>query len=417
LNTDYSKSLKNRFVTQNIGISLNGASPKYNYNLGVNISPSHTQSTSFIKNGNANGQDSILNHIAGRKVVNLSPQINYTYRFNRESNLRFTYRGNTRQPSVTQLDPTPNNTNPLNIRSGNPDLLPSYINTLSLRFNTNQRTKQRALTVTADYGFTLNVIINFTTYEEDTGIQYTAPVNENGSWNTSGNIMYSSPIGSSKRFKFSVDTRIDYNNRIGYTTVKKQSQRNVSGTFGLRENISLSYSKNWFYGQLRANFRYSNTVNSLEGIDAQKNTNYGITYNTQLTLPWNIGIDSDINYRATRGLSTGYNKDEVLWNAGVSKRFLKGNRGSLRIQWTDILQQRLSISRNVTANYIEDSESNILTSYVLVSFAYRFNNLKGNDRTRSRGESLDRPQRDNMQDRPGGWQDGGGQRGGGGRMR
>ena len=68
------------------------------------------------------------------------------------------------------------------------------------------------------------------------------------------------------------------------------------------------------------------------------------------------------------------NKDEVIWNLGLSKRFLKNNSGTLSLQWTDILQQRKNISRSITANYIEDGEYRALTSYVLVSFTYRFNN-------------------------------------------
>ena len=421
LNTDYSKSLDNRFVTQTIGVTLNGTHEKYNYTAGVNIVPSYTQSTSFIKNGISEGVDSTLNHIKGRKVINYAPQVNFTYRFTRQTNLRFTYRGNTSQPSVTQLDPTLNVTNPLNIRSGNPDLLPSFSNNMSLRFNTNQRETQRSLTATVDYSFTLNEIINYTTNDYDpetgdirpgTGIQHTAPINENGSWRSSGNIMFSTPIGSSKRFRFNATTQLGYRNQIGYTTVRKQSQRNITITTNVSENIGLSYNKNWFYGQLRANVRFSNSTYSLEGKEGKQDANFGITYNTQLTLPWSMGINSDINYRAQRGLSEGYNKDEVIWNAGISKQFLKGNRATLKVEWTDILQQRLNISRNVTANYIEDSEYNALTGYVMVTFSYRFNNTTG-IRNRSRDDYQNRPQREEGQDRPGGgnFRDGGGQRG------
>ncbi|MDR2039755.1 MAG: outer membrane beta-barrel family protein, partial [Bacteroidales bacterium] len=193
------------------------------------------------------------------------------------------------------------------------------------------------------------------------------------------------PIGSSKRFKFNTNTRVSYNNRIGYLTVKKQSQRNISGTLGLSENISMSYNKAWYYGQLRANVRFSKTDNTLEGRKSQENTNFGVSYNTQLRFRWNIGVNSNIDYRATRGLSSGYNKDEVIWNGSISKRFLKGNKASVAVEWTDILQQRLSISRNVTANYIEDRESNLLTSYVLVSLSYRFNTMGGKKKSTSPG--------------------------------
>ena len=412
LNTDYSKSLDNTFVTQTIGVTLNGTHEKYNYTAGVNIMPSRTQSASFIKNGISEGVDSTLNTIQGLWVFNYAPQVNFTYRFTRQTNLRFTYRGNTSQPSVTQLDPTPNVTNPLNIRSGNPDLLPSFSNTMSLRFNTNQRETQRSLTATVDYSFTLNEIVNYTEYEEGTGIQYTAPKNENGSWRSSGNIMFSTPIGSSKRFRFNTTTQLGYRNQIGYTTVKKQSQRNITITTNVSENIGLSYNKNWFYGQLRGNVRFSNSSYSLEGKEGKQDANFGITYNTQITLPWSLGVSSDINYRATRGLSLGYNKDEVIWNAGISKQFLKGNRATLKVEWTDILQQRLNISRNVTANYIEDSEYNALTGYVMVTFSYRFNNTT-NIRNRSRDDYQNRPPREDGQEMPGGgnFRDGGGQRG------
>jgi hypothetical protein len=200
--------------------------------------------------------------------------------------------------------------------------------------------------------------------------------------------MYSRPLGNKKRLRFSTNANISYNNRIGYTTVQKESWRNVQGTLGLRENISISYTKNWFYGQFRANVNYTNTANSLINRQDRRNFNYGITYNTQLTLPWSSSANSDVNYRATRGLSVGYNKDEVIWNLGLSKRFLKGNAGTLNLLWTDILQQRLNISRNITANYIEDSEYRILTSYIMLSFSYRFNNTKGGNNDRSSRERL-----------------------------
>jgi hypothetical protein len=328
------------------------------------------------------GKDSVLNRIAGRKVINYSPQLNFRYRFNSNTNLRFDYRGSTRQPSVSQLDPTPNNTNPLNLRTGNPDLLPSFSNNISLRLNSNRRAEQQSLTANADFTFTLNEIINFTEYEEMTGIQHTRPINENGSWNSSANIMYNRPLDKAKRLKFSTQARFSYDNRIGFTTVNKRSERNISGTTGASGNVGLSYTKDWFYGQFRGSIRRSNTTNSLEGKTDQKNYNYSITYNTQLYFPKNWTLSSDINYLATRGLTSGYNKDEILWNASLGKQFLKNKQAGIQLQWNDILQQRLRISRTVNANYIEDTEYNALTSYFMLTFTYRFNTMGGNSRGR-----------------------------------
>ncbi|MDR3062256.1 MAG: outer membrane beta-barrel family protein, partial [Dysgonamonadaceae bacterium] len=377
LNPDYSKSLWNHFVNQTFGMSFNAVHTKYTYNIGFNINPSYTQSTSYVKNGSLDGSDSILNKVDGRSVINYSPQLRFTYRFSRESNLRFTYRGNTNQPSISQLDPTPNNTNPLNIRVGNPDLLPSFSHNLSLNYNHSKRASQRSLTGNLQFSFVRNEIINFTSYQDTTGIQQTMPVNENGSWNSTGEVLYNMPLDAKKKFKFSTQTRLSYNNRIGYIRTGKQSERNTSGTMGIYENIGLSYSKDWFYGQLRGNMRYSKTTNTLEGREDQQNSTLGITYNTQLYFPRNWVLASDINYRATRGLSAGYNTNEIIWNAEISKQFLSKKQATFRIKWYDILHQTLSINRSINANYIEDNEYNILTGYILVSFSYRLNQMGG----------------------------------------
>ncbi|MDR1865837.1 MAG: TonB-dependent receptor [Bacteroidales bacterium] len=393
LNHDYSKSLDNNFVNQTVGITFNAVRTKYSYTVGVNAAPSYTQSSSFIKNGEQSGRDSVLNRIKGRTVVNYSPQVNFRYRFNSNTNLRFDYRGSTRQPSVSQLDPTPNNTNPLILRTGNPNLLPSFSNNLSFRLNSSSRATQRSLSANAAFAFVMNEIINFTEYEQETGVQHTMPINENGSWNSSADVMYNSPLDKAKRLKFSAQTRVSYDNRIGYTTVNKQSERNISGTTGASQTVGLSYNKSWFYGQVRGSMRYSNTANSFEGKQDQKSYNYTLTYNMQLYLPQNLTLSSDINYRANRGLSTGYNKDEILWNASVGKQFLKKKQAGIYLRWNDVLQQRLNISRSVSANYIEDSEYNSLTSYFILSFTYRFNTMGG-----SRRRSYDSGGRDDGRD-------------------
>jgi hypothetical protein len=374
-NPEYSKSLWNHFINQTIGVSYNTIQPKYSYNIGINIIPSYTHSLSYVKNGGSSGNDSILNKIGGRSVINYSPQINLAYRFSNRSNLRFMYRGNTNQPSVSQLDPTPNNHNPLNISTGNPDLLPSFLHNFSLRYNQNDFQTQRSITGSLYFSFIQNEIINLTSYEETTAIQYTMPINENGSWNTSCDVLYNRPLGTKKKIKFSMQTRLNYNNRIGFIRLNQQSERNISKTFSVIENIGLSYNKDWFFGQFRGNIRYSNTTNTVKKRTSQGNINYELTYNTQLNLPCDWTIASDVNYDAMSGLSIGYNNENIVWNAEITKQFLKKKNATLRIKWIDILQQKLNINRNVTSQYIEDTGYNTLSSYFLVSFAFRFNQL------------------------------------------
>ena len=77
------------------------------------------------------------------------------------------------------------------------------------------------------------------------------------------------------------------------------------------------------------------------------------------------------------GLSAAYDKNYVIWNAGIGYKFLKKQAGDLRLVMTDILNQNTSISRNITDTYIEDSRTTILRRYVMLVFTYTFKNFGG----------------------------------------
>lgn len=389
IDPDFNKSSNSKNINQNIRANFRSVRQNFTYNVGLRIAPTKTSSKSFIKDWYPDGNDSIVNHLKGRTATNYAPQLDFTYRFNNtrelRKNLRFRYNGSTDQPSVSQLDPTTDNTNPLHIRSGNPDLLPAFNHNISLNYDFNNRESQKVFTVNISHRFTQNQIINYTKYEESTGVQYSNPINENGTWNTNGNIYFAKPFDNKKRLRFSTRTGLAYNNRIGYVTVEKQSERNVSKTLNASQELNLSYTNDFFYGQIRGRLNYSKTSNTVAtNQNGMETFNYFLEYNTTLTLPYSWSITSNINYTANRGLSTGYNLNEVIWNAQISKLFLKQKRGSIRLQINDILQQKLSIRRNVTANYIEDVRNNAMTGFFMVSFAYRFNSI-GGGRNRQRG--------------------------------
>lgn len=383
LNPEYSKSSENLTTSQNIRLNFRAQLPKYSYNIGINIAPLYINSKSFIDNWFQNGTDSVVFDPRPRTAVNYAPQLEFNYRLGDKAirkNFRFRYNGSTRQPSINQLDPTPNTTNPLNIRTGNPDLLASFNHNGSLEYNYNHREKQRSLTATWNYSYIQNDIVNFTSYED--GIQHTMPINVSGSWNTNGTLLYAGTLDKKMKLKFTTHTDVGYRNQIGYTRVSKESQKNISKTSSLSESLTLSYNNDWYYGQFRGTVNYSNTDYSLEHLNSQHSYRYNLSYNTQLTLPKSFAISSDIRWTANRGLSSGYNKDEIIWNAQISKSFLKGNRGQLRLIFNDILQQRLNISRNVGSNYLSDSETNALTSYFMLSFSYRMRGMSGSGRGR-----------------------------------
>ncbi len=426
LNANYSRSSSVHSISQNIRVNLRSVHPRYTYNIGMSVSPSYTHNLGYVKDWFGAGMDSIYNEPQPRKTVNYAPQFELTYRFSGDKMirkfLRMRYNGRTNQPSITQLDPSQDVTNPLNIRSGNPDLLPSFNHNISLEYNSNNRTSQSSFSTSLTHTFEQNSIVNYTTYEPRTGVQYTKPINENGTWSSQADILFATPLDKQMHFNLNLRTGASYSNLVGYTLLQKQSERNVSHTASVSPNLSVSYKNNWFYCQFRGLLRYSSSTYSMEGISPRKSTTYNISYNNQITFPWAFSLSSDITYTANRGLSAGYNQDEVMWNAQLNKAFLRNNAGSLRLQFNDILHQRLNLNRSVTTNSITDTQYTALTSYCMLTFSYRFNNM-GNRRSGNRSRSgfdrgFDPSQMPGGGDRPaGGGFPGGGFPGGGGRPR
>lgn len=130
------------------------------------------------------------------------------------------------------------------------------------------------------------------------------------------------------------------------------------------DNVDLSAYGSFSYNQARNSFQTNND---------KQIWNYGVDGYMTLILPYKFRIESDIRWRVNTGYSDGYENEQIIWNASVSRSFFKGNAGTLRFKIYDILKQRTNISRNIGASFTEDSEFNSLTSFFIVSFVYQFN--------------------------------------------
>ncbi|MDD2798690.1 MAG: TonB-dependent receptor [Bacteroidales bacterium] len=368
LDTAYSKSLDNSFINQQIGLSIRSIREKYNYTYGVDLEPSFTKSKRFVG-------DKVFNNLNGHYVFNVSPNINYTYRFDKERNLKIDYRGKTGQPSISQLDPTIDISNPLKVRQGNPDLLPYYTNNFTLRYSKFARKTQQSFMTSIRGIYKINDIITKSTFD-NSGVEHSSYTNETGTWSFQGMLMINAPIGQSK-LQINNYTNASYDNKIGYTSTRIESLRNIASTSGIRENFGLTFRNSIIYAQLSGTFNYTKTENTLAINKPQENRSYGSIFIAQINLPFKTTFSSDIRYTANRGLYANLNKSETLWNTEISKLLFKQQEGTISIKAYDILHQQLNISRNATSNYIEDIEYNTLTSYFLVSFAYRFNSMGG----------------------------------------
>lgn len=364
LDTAYSKNYRNSHVNQRASISFKSQREKYNYTIGFNVDPSYSRSENFIG-------DTVLSDLS-RRVVNFSPMLRFNYRFNKQTNLRIRYDGRTSQPSLTQLQPVVDVSDPLNIVKGNPDLKPKYTNSMRADFAQFVPEKQRAIIAMLNGSYTLNDIVSKTVFDGTTGGRVTTYENVDGNYSFSGRVIVNTPL---KNKKFSVNSMnmASYGNNNSFIN----GEKNKSKTLSVMERAGIDFRSTYLDLGLNGNFRYNSTRNSLQGQTDMNTFNYGVGGNTTIYLPWDFKIESDINWSANDGYAEGFEQNEILWNASVSKSFLKNNQGTLRFKIYDILQQRSNISRMVTASSISDSEYNTLNSYFMFHFIYRFSIFKG----------------------------------------
>lgn len=364
LDSAYSQSYRNNFISQRASLSFKSQRAKFNYTIGLNLDPSYSSSENFVG-------DTTLSKIT-RKVVNLSPMAQFNYMFDKRTNLRIMYNGRTSQPSMTQLQPVADISDPTNITIGNPDLNPRYTNNVFIRFQQFTPEKQRAFMIMANGSYIINDIESYTSYNQETGVKTTTYKNVNGNYSGNVRMMLNTPL-KNKKFSINSMTMASFANSNGYINEEKNTNRNLI----LSERGGIDFRSSYLDLGVNGNIRYNATSNSLQKENNQNTFNYGAGGYTTIYLPLNFKIESDVNWSTNSGYGDGFKQNEVLWNASASKSFLKNNQGTLRFKIYDILQQRSNISRSVTASYIQDSEYNTLGSYFMVHFIYRFSIFKG----------------------------------------
>lgn len=364
LDSAYSQSYRNNFISQRASLSFKSQRAKFNYTIGLNLDPSYSSSENFVG-------DTTLSKIT-RKVVNLSPMAQFNYMFDKRTNLRIMYNGRTSQPSMTQLQPVADISDPTNITIGNPDLNPRYTNNVFIRFQQFTPEKQRAFMIMANGSYIINDIVSYTSYNQETGVKTTTYKNVNGNYSGNVRMMLNTPL-KNKKFSINSMTMASFANSNGYINEEKNTNRNLI----LSERGGIDFRSSYLDLGVNGNIRYNATSNSLQKENNQNTFNYGAGGYTTIYLPLNFKIESDVNWSTNSGYGDGFKQNEVLWNASASKSFLKNNQGTLRFKIYDILQQRSNISRSITASYIQDSEYNTLGSYFMVHFIYRFSIFKG----------------------------------------
>ena len=361
-----SKYAQYKYYNHDINAGLNIIREKYRLNFGVSLQPQNTR---------LDYKKAEIDTVVKRNVFNFAPNIDFRYRFSKVSQLRFTYRGRASQPSMENLLDVTDDSNPLNIRMGNPGLKPSFSHSMRLFYNTYNGDKQRGMMAHAFLNMTQNSITNSTTYNQATGGVTVKPENINGNWNAMGMFGFNTAL-KDKRFTINSFSRVNYTNAVAYlyNESTQVNDKNTSTTLTLGENLNGTFRNDWFEFTINGSINYNFERNELRPENNQEPYTFGYGASTNISLPWSMTLSTNITNNARRGYrDTSMNKNELIWNAQIAQNFLKGNAATISLEIYDILRQQSNISRSLTADMRSVSEYNGINSYCMLRFSYRLN--------------------------------------------
>jgi hypothetical protein len=318
-----------------------------------------------------------------RSYDNLLPSIFSRINISKTKNFRFFYRTNTDEPSISQLQNVVDNSNPILLTTGNPELDQAYMHRAVVRYSSVNTDKAKSIYAYVSVQNGKDYISNETIIadREDIavgdiivrrGSQLTRPVNVDGYWNLNSLLTYSIPWSQLKSI-LNLNVGGNYIRTPGLINGQLNTSTSYGATLGVvigsniseRIDFNIGYSGNFYL-----------VDNSLQ---PQLDNNY-LNLVTTVGLTWIFGENfvfrTDLNYQRYDGLSEGFNQNFMLWNISLGKKFMKENRGELSLSAFDILKQNRNISRIVTETYIEDANNVVLEQYFMLNFMYTIRNFK-----------------------------------------
>jgi len=361
----YDTSYSGNFYSRNLQ-NVNGLLVDYKYQQ-WNIQAGITSFYNRLNNQSEPGKSRLT-----QKQFDFSPLAMISYDFNRGRNIFFKYTANTRQPGVDQLQPIPDNTNPLSIKVGNPNLKSSFSQFYSINYVGYDNSQNIAASL--QYNRYTNKIIN-SVYYDNYRKQLNQFININGAYGLNGNFVIAKNFKreyNNKNISLTLNTSYDHDLSI------INNDKIITKNFSISPQIGGAYA---YKDMLFIDLRYSFSYNSIS-YDTYSNpsTKYILQLlNTSFTL--NVSqfiLESSLNYSYNNNVVPGFKRNSFLLNVSISRYLFRGRKGEIKLFVYDLLKQNVNILRTVSDNYIEDTQSTILQRYAMFSVIYHFKSVNNN---------------------------------------
>ncbi len=272
-------------------------------------------------------------------------------------------------------------TDPMNIRIGNPDLRYAIRTDAVLDGNLYSMNKRMHNRVDLSYGFTHNAISIGQIYDRSTGRRTFIPTNVNGNWDASAKHTINYSFGDGKKHSVGMVTQFSYRNSVdlmgeeqgaGGKEQEITSNRSLvkSSTLSFSPKVSLSLGKHTlgFSSDIAWN-RYTSDRTTFQNINAWQ---YRIGADAIVHLPWQFDLTTDLTlYGRTGYTDASLNTADVVWNARLSRALFKG-KWTVMLDGFDILGQLSNVTRTINAQGRTETYTGVLPRYGLLHVVYKF---------------------------------------------
>ena len=379
LDRNLSRYSEYKNYTHNIRLTLRHYQEKYDYNIGFLVQPQHSN---FVQDYRGIYVDTM------RNVTNLTPTLDFHYKFTDQHDIWLHYRGDTRQPDITQLLDITDDSNPLYITQGNPGLKPQFTNSLNVYYKNYIAKYKRSIVLYGNYRHIRNSISNLVRYNAETGGSLSRPENINGNWNADGGFTFNTALDSAAHWNIGTDTRLRYNNYVSYVAQRAaDAQKNTTRTTNLNQRLNLSFRNDWLEVTIDGNVNYQHSRNELQPTADLDTWRFSYGGQIMLRLPYNFEISTNLHENSRRGYNDpSSNTNELIWNGQISKTFLKSKTLVVALNFYDLLNQQSNYERWVNATGRSDTRYNSINSYAMLHVRYRLNMFGGKVDTEGRYE-------------------------------
>ncbi len=369
-----SNSFRNDFLTQSIRLGYVRTTKDMNLNAGIELTPSSSKSTDLILSGR---------NIPRRNVLNFAPFVRFRYKFTKNRSINLRYNARSSEPSLTQLQPVKDESDPMNIKVGNPDLKPTFTQRLFANFRDFDMESQRSLFAMLNGSYTINNIVSMTTTDRETGARTTTYTNTSGDLNINLRGMYNQPFRN-RNWRVYANLMAAYSSKGGYIN----GEYNRSGQYSLAPRAGLTFSTEIIQISANPTYSWQLATSTLANQKNRTNSSYGFDSDVTLTLPFGLQMGTNLHYSKTNGLSAGFDSQTWLWNANILYT-IPGTYGlNIFAEAHDILSDTKNISRSITDAAIIDSRYNNLSRYFLFGLSWQFNSHNFKKKTAQAEEDM-----------------------------